>query len=299
MRQRCGWKSLAAGLAALILAFGAGMPYARAEDRPAEAVNDEETWQFIGIFGSPDEALEYDSLSENGRKKGKETIGEILYEYDLKKITGEKKQDGGQTLKDGESIQFGVRSADEARIFIKAEYDQTFLEVSGSVLQGVKIDAPALLGEASGSPEQDSAEDAAIESETGSATELSPGESLDLRFSKSKGAAVKVEISRSGTQTHVVPVTIRKAGKKALKMKKWKLRTASKPEIGTLRENTETVTAEDENPDAETSAAAEDSQQKKNTGWHRPKVIQPTVPVDAINWGLNQIFIQENRASGR
>ena len=309
MKQCSGWKGLAAGLTALFLAFGACLPRAQAEGWPAETVNDAEgrtykqvqtrdggveVWQFIGVFGSQDEALELVGLSEDGGKKGKENIGEIPYESDLKKVSEKKEQDGVQTLKDGESVQLGLRSGGNARIFLKAEDDMTYISGLESFLRDPKNDDPALFGKLTGSPEQAGAEENVYETEAGTETKLSPGESVSLRFSQSNGAAVKVEIKRSGTETFVIPVTVRKAGKKATRVKARKAETVSKPETGTLKEETETVTAEEEKTNDENGR-----QKQKNNGWHRPRLIRNIVPAEQINWNFNQIFIQENRASGR
>lgn len=318
MRQCSGWIGLAAGLMALFLAFGTDMPCAWAEDWPAETVNDAEgrtykqvqtrdggveVWQFIGVFGSPDEALELVGLSETGGKKGKESIGEIPYEYDLKKVAEKKEQNSVQTLKDGESMLLGPRSGEDARILLKAEDDMTYIVGPESILQDPKNDDPALFGESLRSPEQAGAEENVYEAEAGTETKLSPGESMNLRFSRSDGTEVKVEIKRSGNETYVIPKTVRKAGKKAAWVKARKPKTVSKPESGTPGEKPETVTMEEGKPKAENSTETEDSRQKKKKArWyrqHRPRKIQNMVPVEQINWAFNQIYIQENRASGR
>ncbi len=126
MKLRLNATKTAAGLLARLLAVGPGPAASRAENWPKETLKDAagntykqvrkqdgtlEVWQFIGIYGSPKEALELVGISEengseeNGSeekasvgdvsegkgKKGKAEIGGIPYKYELKK-----REDGGK-----------------------------------------------------------------------------------------------------------------------------------------------------------------------------------------------------------
>ncbi|MBQ6399422.1 MAG: hypothetical protein IJI21_04805 [Clostridia bacterium] len=99
MRRHFRTKTLTAGLMALLLIAGAGQGAAMAEDWPEETLNDAagnaykqvqkqdgslEVWQFIGIFGSPDEAMELIGIQEK-EENGKTTIGDTPYNVQWKK----------------------------------------------------------------------------------------------------------------------------------------------------------------------------------------------------------------------
>ena len=92
MRRLIGMRRAAAGLLALWMACGAGLP-ATAENWPEETVQDAEgntykqestedggirIWRFVGIFGSTEEALVSVGLSEVENSKAKKTSDGVV-----------------------------------------------------------------------------------------------------------------------------------------------------------------------------------------------------------------------------
>ena len=112
MRRHIGIGGILAGLLAILLASCAGLSFASAEGVwPEETLTDAENrtykqvkkqdggvevWQLIGIFGSPDEALELVGLSEEDKKAdegsyteeqktGTETIDKLPFKFKMSK----------------------------------------------------------------------------------------------------------------------------------------------------------------------------------------------------------------------
>ena len=122
---------IAAGLLALLLA-GAGLS-ASAESWPEDTVQDAEgktykqvrtedggvqVWQFIGVFGSPEEALVSVGLSEKkDQGAGKVEIVSTPYKYKMKK-SSEKTETGGATKQ--ETKRKGLKAKKRARRLSKA-----------------------------------------------------------------------------------------------------------------------------------------------------------------------------------
>ena len=96
MKRHIGIRGAIAGMLALLLAAGAALPCAAAEDWPAETVSDEagriykqvkkqdggvEVWQFIGVFGSPEEALELAKTAERAFVIGGGSVYRQMLQY--------------------------------------------------------------------------------------------------------------------------------------------------------------------------------------------------------------------------
>lgn len=288
MKRHIGIRGAIAGMLALLLAAGAALPCAAAEDWPAETVSDEagriykqvkkqdggvEVWQFIGVFGSPEEALELVGLSEKEGKKGRETIGDVPYEFDLKKLNIGDGRENAKILEDGESVIFGIRYGDAARVIIRDEEDRTYITGLESTVRDVKSDDRLLFSEPGNNGTGDGGAETVYEAEEGKTTELSPGESLAFRISeKSAGEAVRVRVSHQEDKTYVIPVRVLK---KTVRLRIRKPRTARRPETG------------------------EDKTSGKKRTWRRKKNVGEIIPVREIDWGSGQIYLQENRPSGR
>ena len=296
MRRHIRIRSMFAGLLAFVLIAGAGL----AEDWPSETVSDAagntykqvkkkdggvEVWQFIGVFGSPDEALELVGLKKEEGKKGKETIGDVPYEFDLKKLTAQE-DEKVKILDDGESVIFGVKSGDSARVIIKAEEDYTSITGLESVIRDAKTDDKILFGDTEKENNSTGSSETVYETEQGSTTVLNPGEKFTFKVTNGSNEAARVEVKHKGKNTYVIPVSVKKFQIPAIRIRSKKPETVSKPEIGTLKGKTQTDIAEEETP-------------KKTPGRRRQRTIGGIIPIEQINWGFNQIFIQENRASGR
>ena len=313
MKQHLRWKTVLAGALVLLLVAGTGLPALADGEWPKDTVTDAEgklykqvftssggveVWQLIGVFGTPDDALKSVGVIKDEPKKGsgEEVIGETPYIFDLKKVTGED-TDGGETLKDGESVTIGIRNDQSAKVLIQAEKDGTSITGLESLMLDVTDVSKLFIeteGEKTGAVDsQDAGSSAETEftEEQGGTTVLEPG--MKFAWSKSSGdqdAAYQMTISRNEGQTEVDYRRIRKSYKIAVKaqkkarMKVKESKTVLKPE-SVVEKDGKTV-----------YGLEQKSKRKLSTRRSRTKrlkdITDKTIP-------YSQVYIQENRASGR
>ena len=238
-----------------------------------------------------------DQQDQNDKtSSGKQVIGEKQYIYDLKKVTGED-TDGGETLKDGESVTIGIRNDQSAKVQIQAEKDGTSITGLESLMLDVTDVSKLFIeteGEKTGAVDsQDAGSSAETEftEEQGGTTVLEPG--MKCAWSKSSGdqdAAYQMTISRNEGQTEVDYRRIRKSYKKAMKARK-KARMKVKESKTVLKP--ESVVEKD----GKTVYGLEQKSKRKlstRRSWTKrlKEISDKIVP-------YSQVYIQENRASGR
>ena len=315
MRQHLKWKTVFAAVLAFLLAVGTSLPAIADGEWPKETVTDAEgklykqvftsgggveVWQLMGVFGTPEEALKSVGVIRDEPKKGsgEEVIGGKPYIFDLKQVTGGESKDR-KILEDGESVTIGIRDNQSAKVQITAEKDGTTITGLESLVLD-NSDYSKLFTETGGdksttgvvdSQNSDSPAETEFTEEPGGTTVLEPG--MKYSWAKTSGehdAAYQMTISRNKGQTEVDYRRIRKSYKKAMKaqkkarMKVKESKTVLKPE-SVVEKDGKTVFGLEQKSKRKLSTRRSRSRRLK-------EITDKTIP-------YSQIYIQENRASGR